>query len=89
MIFIGMKRKFLNEDGSLNVGRINKLPYEEYMDAMGMLTQEQIEEYNSKLPINESDEPMQAVWVDYSLEEEFNRGSVDAIDFLNEMKKNL
>ena len=84
-----MGNKFLNEDGSLDIERINKLPYEEYMDAMGMLTQEQIKEYNSKLPINESNERMQAVWVNYSLEEEFNRGGVDAIAFLNEMKKKL
>lgn len=83
-----MKKKFLNEDGSLNIEHINKLSYEEYMDTMGMLTQKQIKEYNSRLSINESNEPMQAVWVEYTLEEEFNRGSVDAIAFLNEMKKN-
>ena len=30
-----MEKKFLNEDGSLNVERINKLPLEEYMDVIG------------------------------------------------------
>ena len=54
----------LKEDGSLDIERMNNLPYEEYMDAMGDLTKEQVEEYLSKLPINESDEPMRAVVVD-------------------------
>ena len=43
-------KKYLKEDGSLDVERINKLPIEEYMDVMRDLTQEQIEEYISKLP---------------------------------------
>lgn len=54
----------LKLDGSLDIERMNNLPYEEYMDAMGDLTKEQVEEYLSKLPINESDEPMRAVVVD-------------------------
>lgn len=54
----------LKEDGSLDIERINSLPLEEYMDAMGDLTQEQVQEYLSKLPINESDEPMRATRVD-------------------------
>ena len=37
----------LKEGGSLNIEWINKLPYEEYMNAMGNLTQEQVEEYLS------------------------------------------
>ena len=53
----------LKEDGSLDIERINNLPLKEYMDAMGDLTQEQVEEYLSKLPINESNEPMQAIKV--------------------------
>jgi len=54
---------FLKEDGSLDIERINSLPLREYMDAMGELTQEQVQEYLSKLPINESDEPMVATKV--------------------------
>jgi hypothetical protein len=54
----------LKEDGSLDVERIDKLPFEEYMDAMGDLTQEQVKDYISKLPINESNEPMRAIKVD-------------------------
>ena len=40
----------LKEDGSLDVERMNRLPLEEWMDEMGDLTQEQVEEYLSKLP---------------------------------------
>ena len=54
----------LKEDGSLDIERINNLPFEEYMNTMGDLTQEQVKEYLSKLPINESNEPMRAIKVD-------------------------
>ena len=40
----------LKEGGSLDVERMNSLPLEEWMDEMGDLTQEQVEEYLSKLP---------------------------------------
>lgn len=74
---------FLKEDGSLDIERINSLPYEEYMDAMGDLTQEQVQEYLSKLPIDESDEPMRAVVVDYPMEED----GVDAEELINNLGK--
>ena len=78
----------LKEDGSLDIERINRLPYEDYMDEMGTLTQEQVKEYISNLPINESNEPMRAVVVDYTLEEELERGSVvDAEVFINNLGK--
>ena len=64
----------LKEDGSLDIERMNSLPLEEWMDEMGDLTQEQVEEYLSKLPINESNEPVRAIEVDYTLEEELKRG---------------
>ena len=54
----------LKEDGSLDIERINKLPIEEYMDVVGNLTEEQYEEYLSKLPINESNEPIRVIKVD-------------------------
>ena len=80
---------FLKEDRSLDIERINKLPLEEYMDMMGDLTQEQVREYVTKLPINESKEPMKAVIVDYTLEEEIERGGVIAEDFINKMRNSL
>ena len=52
---------FLKEDGSLDVERINNLPIEEYWDMMGELTETQIMEYNSKLPLNKSNEPMKVL----------------------------
>ena len=80
---------FLKEDGSLDIDRINALPFEEYMDMMGDLTEEQIDEYMSKVPLVESQEPYTGVWVDYTLEEERMRGSVDAKDSLNNLKEEL
>lgn len=78
--------EYFKEDGSLDVERINSLPLEEYMDVIGDLTEEQYEEYVSKLPINESHEPMHAVVVDYTLEEDLARGSVIAKDFINNLR---
>lgn len=80
---------FLKEDGCLDIDRINALPFEEYMDMMGDLTEEQIDEYMSKVPLVESHEPYTGVWVDYTLEEERKRGSVDAREFLNNLKEEL
>jgi len=74
---------YLKEDGSLDIERINSLPYEEYMDAMGDLTQERVQEYLSKLPIDESDEPMRAIVVDYPMEED----GVDADELINNLGK--
>lgn len=69
----------LKEDGSLDIERMNSLSFEEWMDEMGDLTQEQIEEYLSKLPINESNKPMRAMVVDYPMEED----GVDIEDYFN------
>lgn len=73
----------LKEDGSLDIERINKLPLKEYMEEMGTLTQEQVKEYNSKLPVNESQKPMQAIKVDWLKEEE----GVDADEIINKIGK--
>lgn len=72
----------LKEDGSLDIERINKLPLNEFMDQMGDLTQEQVEEYISCLPITENNEPLQAIVVN-SIEEY----GEDADEFLNEMRE--
>lgn len=82
--------KLLKEDGSLDIERINKLPYEEYMDAMGSLTQEQVEEYISALPTDESKEPVKPVMTDETMEEFMARtGAVDIDEYLARMKKRL
>ena len=77
----------LKEDGSLDIERINNLPYEEYMDEIGRLTENQFAEYLSKLPINESHEPMRAVKVDYTMEDEYEKGAVNLEDYLNKHKE--
>lgn len=74
---------FLKEDGSLDIERINSLPLREYMDAMGELTQEQVQEHLSKLPLNESKEPVRAITVDWPIEEEW----VDADELINNLGK--
>lgn len=79
----------LKEDGSLDIERINNLPYKEYMEEMGTLTQEQVKEYISKLPINESVEPVTAIEVDYTLEDELEKGAVLADDLLNKLREKL
>lgn len=84
-----MKRKFLKEDGSLDVERINKLPIEEWMDMVGKMNKEQIAYLESKTSLNECTAPRSVV-VDYTLEEEIERGSaVDADIFLNNLKEEL
>jgi len=77
----------LKEDGSLDVERMNNLPLEEWIEEMETLTENQVEEYISKLPVNESKEPVQPVVVDYTLKEELERGSVIAGDFINKLRK--
>ena len=78
----------LKEDGSLDVERINSLPVEEFMDVMGDLTEEQVEEYFSTIPINESIGTTTPLEVDYTLEEDIKRnGIINVDDFINNMRK--
>lgn len=82
-----MKKKnnmaLLKEDGSLDIEHINCLPYEEFMDAIGSLTEAQMKEYISKLPVDDSNEPMRAVKVDYRMGED----GVVAFSFINKMRE--
>lgn len=59
----------LKEDGKLNVEQINQLPLREYMEVIGGLTDEQFNEYLSKSPVNESNEPVRAINIDFPIEE--------------------
>ena len=78
----------LKEDGGLDIERINQLPFEEYMKEMGSLTEAQVNEYLSVLPINESNEPLQAVEVEYTLRDELEQGAVIASDYIkNKVRK--
>ncbi len=77
----------LKENGELDVERINNLPIEEYMEVIGGLTDEQYKEYLSKLPVTGTKEPVRAIVVDYTLEEELARGCALAEEFMEKMRK--
>ena len=72
--------KYLKENGSLDIKRINQLPIEEYMDVVGDLTEEQYEEYLSKLPIYESNEPIRIIKVNSPM-------GIDADEVINSIGK--
>ncbi|MDO5588360.1 MAG: hypothetical protein Q4G12_05475 [Bacteroidales bacterium] len=79
----------LKEDGGLDIERINQLPFEEYMKEMGSLTEAQVNEYLSVLSINESNEPAQAVEVEYTLKDELEQGAVIASDYIKNKVREL
>ena len=77
---------FLKEDGSLDIEKIQKLPYDEYMYELTHFTKEQREEYFSALPINESkSNPIRKG----SLKKRLESGYVLASDFLNNLRKEI
>ena len=80
--------KYLKEDGSLDVERIHQLPIEEYAKIVSSFSDSQLAYYISKLPVSESQQPIKAVFVDYTMEDEIRRGTgVDAEVFFNEMRR--
>ena len=81
---------FLKEDGSLDIERINNLPLLEYYDMLGTLTEAQVEEYCSTIPLNEMKKPLQTTKVDFTIEEAIASGTmVDAEKFINKMRQNM
>ena len=56
---------------------------------MGSLTEAQVNEYLSVLPINESNEPVQAVEVEYTLRDELEQGAVIASDYIKNKVREL
>ena len=56
---------------------------------MGSLTEAQVNEYLSVLPINESNEPVQAVEVEYTLRNELEQGAVIASDYIKNKVREL
>mgnify|MGYP006896624569 CR=1 FL=1 len=76
------------EDGSLDIERINALPLEEYKEVIGRLTWEQVEEYFSKTPLNESLQNPHCVEVEYTLEDELARGGVLLEEVINNLGRN-
>lgn len=81
---------FLKEDGSLDIERISKLPIEEHMNMLGDLTSQQMKEYLSSIPINESNNCPRNIIVDYTMEDEIKRGTgVDIDEYLKKWKNEL
>ena len=74
----------LKEDGSLDVERIRHLQIEEFVKEYGKLSREQIKEYWSRIPLDESKncDRIRAAEIDSFIE---NNG-VNAMDFLNKMR---
>ena len=77
----------LKEDGSLDVDRIRKLPFEDKKRELSRFTREQMNEYVSKIPINESHEPVKVVEVDYKMEDLLARGYKTAEQISNIIRR--
>ena len=75
----------LKEDGSLDIERIQKLPYKEYIHEISNFTKEQYEEYVSKIPINESQGTVIPIVVEDVKEYLRNNGYVNAWDVINKL----
>jgi translation initiation factor 2 gamma subunit (eIF-2gamma) len=77
--------EYLKEDGSLDVERIQKLPYKEYIHEISNFTKEQYEEYISKIPMNESQGTVIPIVVE-DIEEYIRKGGyVNAWDVINKL----
>ena len=61
-------------------------PLEEYTEVIGRLTWEQVEEYFSKIPLNESLQNPHYVEVDYTSEDELARGGILFEDLINKLR---
>ena len=77
----------LKEDGSLDIERINKLPREDYLREIGRFTREQMKEYISQTPINESNESVIITKVDYKMEDLLAKGWGTIDDIYNILMK--
>lgn len=79
----------LKEDGSLDVERINQLPLEEQWREIGKFTREQMGEYISKLPINESPSSVKVIRVDYKMEDLLAKGCATAEQISNIIRERM
>lgn len=72
----------LKEEGSLDIDKYESLPLEEWMVEMGKLTHEQVMEYLSKVPLQESNGPTEPIIFDPAFE-----AGVDADVLIAELRK--
>ena len=75
----------LKKDGSLDIERIQKLPYKEYIHEICNFTKEQYDEYVSKIPINESQGTALPIVVEDVEEYIRENGYVNAWDVINKL----
>lgn len=75
----------LKEDGNLDMELLNKLPFYDYLEAVGSFSYQQLQEYMSKLPEDRTGEPMIAHKVDFGFDDP--RSGVDADKYLAQKKK--
>lgn len=81
---------FLKDDGSLDIERINQLPIEEHLKMIRELSDEQYHQYVASFPENDGTQPVKAIVVDYSMEDEIKRGTgVDIDEYLKRKRKEL
>ena len=80
-----MDKRFLKEDGSLDIEAINNLPIEEYMKVVEGMTTEEYRKYSSIIPLDECKEPVRMIYVDY--EPEDDKSGVDGEAFLKELRE--
>ena len=73
----------------MNVELIDSLPLEKHVEVIGRLTEAQIEEYFSKLPLNEVIGSVRPIYVYLTIEEELERGAVIAEDYISMMRDKL
>ena len=75
----------LKEDGSLDVEKIQKLPYKDYIREISNFTKEQYDEYVSKIPTSESQGMVIPIVVE-DVEEYLREGGyVNAWDVINKL----
>ena len=75
----------LREDGSLEIERINSLPLEDYMDMVSNLTDEQLGEYRTKLPLKEFPSSINAIKVNFGFDDP--RSGVDMDKYIAQKKR--
>ena len=75
----------LKENGRLDIERIQKLPYQEYIHEISNFSNEQYDEYVSTIPVNESQDTVLPIVVDDIEEYIRNGGYVRAWDVINKL----
>ena len=74
----------LKENGSLDIERINNLPFEEHITEIAHFTKAQRKEYISKLPLNESRKSYPSIYG--SIKDELSSGKiVDAFEVIGKL----